>query len=84
MKLYTWRHAFRVAGSLATVAFIASCDAGPPTDPDFGSPGLGGDGVAPTIDITAVGARGDTVDVNSPLTVTPVNRLDELLVIPSV
>lgn len=69
MKQDTMRHAFRVAGSLVTAAFIASCDAGPPTDPDFGSGGITGDGVAPTIDVTAVGARGDTVDVNSPLTV---------------
>lgn len=65
MKQYIMRHALRVAGAIAAVAFVASCDATGRTDTLTGPDG---DTVAPVINVRAVGARRDTVDVNAPLT----------------
>jgi hypothetical protein len=67
MKQYTMRHAVRVAGAFAAVALVMSCE--PATAPDELGNVVGGslDNIAPSVRVTAVGARRDTVDVNSPL-----------------
>lgn len=65
MKLFRMRHVFRVAKASVAAVLIASCDSSgitPPAGGDF-------DTIAPVIKVAAAGARNDTVDVNSPLTV---------------